>query len=120
MASTASHNEMPSENDNSEGDASKDDSKINSESAESSRESSDDSLLEYSESSILSSGKEFGPETTRPNEVDNLVERPVTWVPTFKERVGTAICRLLNDSQKFCINGKMAAPPIISISMSKV
>ncbi|XP_037034844.1 uncharacterized protein LOC119073453 [Bradysia coprophila] len=109
MSSDVSYNEIPSGDENSENNP-----------GNSSRESPDDSSQEYSESSILTSDKEFGPETTRPNEVDDLVELPVAWVPTFKERIGKLIGRLLNDSQKFCVSGKMTAPPIVSISLPKV
>ncbi|KAG4075359.1 hypothetical protein HA402_003150 [Bradysia odoriphaga] len=109
MSSDASCNEIASGDENSENN-----------SGNSSRESQDDSSQEYSESSILTSDKEFGPETTRKNETDDLVELPVAWVPTFKERIGKLIGRLLNDSQKFCVSGKMAAPPIISISLPKI
>lgn len=108
----SSHNEKLSESNYS----SHDDSPHNSEDA------SEDYSRDYSESSILSSNKEFGPEGSQPNVVDVLsVDNfSVAWVPTFKERVEKNIDRLLDDSIKFCVCGKMNAPPIIGISLLKV
>ncbi len=95
-------------------------------------DNSDDSIREsstsesdYSESSIIGSDSEFGPEERpiKPNESDDSLSDKLSltgWVPTFKERVDEIISRLLNDSQKFCVSGTMNAPPIISISLLKV
>lgn len=82
-----------------------------------------DSSRDYSESSILSSDKEFGPEKSQPpHKKDGLALDKILlpWVPTFRKRVDKVMSRLLNDSMKFCTSGKMIAPPIITISLMKV
>lgn len=103
MASSDSlHNETQSDNDKSE-------------------DNSEDSSREYSESSILSADKEFGPE--RSVDIANSTNEDklsLPWVHTFKERVDKSVSRLLNDNMKFCTSGKMNAPPITSISLLKV
>lgn len=111
------HVEILSDHDNSEGNNSKDNS------GDFSRESSEDSSQDYSYSPTISSYKEFGPENSQPipdEDGFSMDKSAMAWVPTFKERVGKTISRLLNDSMKFCASGKMNAPPIICISLLKV
>lgn len=86
------------------------------------------STTDYSESSILSSNDEFGPETSpfkdssksKPNHNGLAHDKlPLIWVPSFRERVDKLVSRLLNDSMKFCTSGKINAP-IIAIAIPKV
>lgn len=82
-----------------------------------------DSSRDYSESSIISSDTEFGPERSQPiPNKDGLAldTLSLAWVPTFKERADKLISRLLDDSIKFCASGKLKIPPIMSISLLKV
>lgn len=108
------------------------DIEMTSDVSEDSKNNSDDSLREASDDSsdseyesIVGSDNEFGPEGTQertPNKDDGLAtdKLSLAWVSTFKERVGELISRLLSDSLKFCVSGKMNAPPITSISLLKV
>lgn len=91
--------------------------------SDNSQGSSGDSSRDYSESSIISSDTEFGPERSQPIQNEDglaLDTLSLAWVPTFKERADKLIGRLLHDSIKFCASGQLKTPPIMSISLLKV